>query len=296
MATSRIRIRSSARRRPSAAYIPARYPRTTSSTYEHSRRSPAPLACAFAFAWWCSCGAALYAAVQLGWIPTWARPKSGVQSLLITASIESVSEAQPVSVIATRPSETADSHLPDPQRTILGLTDVSRKPHSLSGTLSPHGAADGEQWLEARERPTWNWNVTRRSSRDVPQMEVLPDARATPRPRLPVSMAVASSNAALSATAGGARAHAPELLDNPPPRFPPELLAAGIEGRVVVRATLRGDGRIERVRIHNSSGRDAFDRAALEAVAHWRFEADSDVPPDATVEINIPLRFRIERP
>lgn len=102
-------------------------------------------------------------------------------------------------------------------------------------------------------------------------------------------------------SAGGTVAAAPlelprfdaDYLANPPPAYPPSARRRGIEGTVVVEARvgLRGDA--QDVKLVESAGYEALDRAAIEAVRSWRF-----VPAhrgDQLVEalVRIPLIFRL---
>ena len=53
---------------------------------------------------------------------------------------------------------------------------------------------------------------------------------------------------------------------NPLPPYPPEALARGIEGRVVLRVWIRDDGTVEDVKIHETSGNASLDESALSTV------------------------------
>lgn len=76
----------------------------------------------------------------------------------------------------------------------------------------------------------------------------------------------------------------------PNPAYPPELERLGDEGRVVVRLTVTPDGAVSQVALVRSSGRAAFDRAALAAVRRWRF---APLPEGETglQSGNLPVRF-----
>ncbi|QDU99221.1 energy transducer TonB [Lignipirellula cremea] len=71
----------------------------------------------------------------------------------------------------------------------------------------------------------------------------------------------------------------PETLDampqphpaNPLPAFPPPELHQGRSGVCWVEVRLSNQGAVEGARVGLSSGNEAFDRAAVAAVSHWRY-------------------------
>ncbi|MBF0260652.1 MAG: TonB family protein [Magnetococcales bacterium] len=81
------------------------------------------------------------------------------------------------------------------------------------------------------------------------------------------------------------------LAGNPRPDYPRSARRLGQEGLVMVRVEVSADGRAERVALQQSSGFEALDQAALDAVARWRFVAArrAGVPVAATV--TVPIRF-----
>ena len=62
----------------------------------------------------------------------------------------------------------------------------------------------------------------------------------------------------------------PKLLKNPQPVYPPEAVKAGIEGMVVLEATIDKKGRVATARIID--GHELLRPAALAAVKQWEFE------------------------
>ena len=53
--------------------------------------------------------------------------------------------------------------------------------------------------------------------------------------------------------------------------YPPDALAGGIEGRVVVRYDVTVEGRVLDARIESASPAGLFEEEALQAVRSWRF-------------------------
>ena len=81
--------------------------------------------------------------------------------------------------------------------------------------------------------------------------------------------------------------------DTPRPNYPDSARRGGREGRVLLRVLVDEQGRSKKVEINSSSGNEALDRAAAEAVKRWHFHpARYD---DKAVEswLRIPIEFRL---
>lgn len=88
--------------------------------------------------------------------------------------------------------------------------------------------------------------------------------------------------------AGCAAAPRPlQFVSGPDPVYPPAARSAGIEGRVTLRYDVGADGTVSNLRVVEAEPEGVFDRAALEAVARWRFR------PPAVEGRTVPLRGRV---
>lgn len=126
----------------------------------------------------------------------------------------------------------------------------------------------------------------------VPKLRPTPPApvlAAAPRDEAPAAAFIVDpppaepAPAAAAATAAAAQAEPAPLapltppifnadyLDNPSPIYPALSRQRGETGRVLLHVHVLANGRAERVEIKTSSGFERLDRAALEAVARWRF-------------------------
>lgn len=81
--------------------------------------------------------------------------------------------------------------------------------------------------------------------------------------------------------------------DTPRPDYPESARREGRQGSVLLRVLVDEQGRSKKVEINNSSGSEALDRAAAEAIKRWRF-----IPArygDKAVEswIRIPIDFNL---
>jgi periplasmic protein TonB len=83
----------------------------------------------------------------------------------------------------------------------------------------------------------------------------------------------------------------PDVSRNPPPRYPESARRAKQEGRVMVRASVSAEGRVQSVRIQRSSGHAVLDRAALDAVRKWRFVPQQVNGQSQASEVDVPVNF-----
>lgn len=82
-------------------------------------------------------------------------------------------------------------------------------------------------------------------------------------------------------------------LHNPPPAYPVESRRRHEEGTVRLRVVITVDGRVKDIAVARSSGFERLDRAALNAVRHWRFSpgTQAGVPVEAVGTLSIPFRL-----
>lgn len=72
-----------------------------------------------------------------------------------------------------------------------------------------------------------------------------------------------------------------------PPHYPRELLDAGIEGEVLLMIRIDAHGRVMERSIHQSSGNELLDAAALDAAQRWQFREGRDP------YLVVPVRFKV---
>ncbi len=83
----------------------------------------------------------------------------------------------------------------------------------------------------------------------------------------------------------------PQVELQTPPECPESAMVIGAEGQVTVRAFVREDGQVVDARLHSSSGVDALDGAALEAILTWQFRPAKREGEPVPAQVLIPLRF-----
>jgi protein TonB len=92
----------------------------------------------------------------------------------------------------------------------------------------------------------------------------------------------------------GQVAHPPVLLTQAKPEYPRAARFDRIEGRVVLRAVIGVDGRIEEDEVSVLHSIPALDGAAIAALRAWRFSPGSDAAGNAVrVVIEIPFEFSL---
>ena len=83
-------------------------------------------------------------------------------------------------------------------------------------------------------------------------------------------------------------------LGNPPPRYPLAARRMGEQGTVLLLVQVGENGRVSAVEVSQSSGSGRLDRAALDAVANWRFEPARRGSIAVTAAVEVPIVFRLE--
>jgi len=101
-----------------------------------------------------------------------------------------------------------------------------------------------------------------------------------------------SGNSAGSYQTGIALTQA-RVRDTPRPEYPENARREGREGRVLLRVLVDDQGRSKLVEINSSSGSDTLDRAAAEAIKHWRFHPARQGDQPIESWLRIPIEFRL---
>jgi len=82
----------------------------------------------------------------------------------------------------------------------------------------------------------------------------------------------------------------PELVSSIPPQYPDALRQAKIEGAVTLLFVLDENGRVEDLRVENSS-RPEFEKPAMDAVRRWKFRPGMKDGEAVRTFMKLPIRF-----
>ena len=84
----------------------------------------------------------------------------------------------------------------------------------------------------------------------------------------------------------------------PPPDYPFEVACAGVGGTAVLTVTVGVEGKPTEIVLAHSSGNAALDKAALERVPSWQFQAATRRGQPVPMSIKVPVNFKppVERP
>jgi len=113
----------------------------------------------------------------------------------------------------------------------------------------------------------------------VPRTEIAAGTTPSPKPPPPLPPAAAKPARATSA---------PALMRAAEPHYPMIAMHRGIEGSVEVAFTVQSDGSVANARVLSAQPRGVFERAALDAVARYRFESGTE--PHQTMQT---IHFRL---
>ena len=107
--------------------------------------------------------------------------------------------------------------------------------------------------------------------------------------KLPL-IALALFAAAVSVRADSAFDEAPMPLRTQAPVYPDSLRREGISGLVSISVSIDESGNVASTSVSKSSN-PAFDQAALDAVARWKFKPAKKAGQPVAVTVVLPVRF-----
>ena len=96
---------------------------------------------------------------------------------------------------------------------------------------------------------------------------------------------------------GGAskgESRSPQAISRPRPLYPPDARSEGIEGTVVLLASIGVSGKVNRMNVESSSGDRRLDRAAENAVKQWTYSPALKNGAPAEYSVRVRVKFRLE--
>ena len=85
----------------------------------------------------------------------------------------------------------------------------------------------------------------------------------------------------------------PELIQSPPPTYPPRAIEQRWEGTVLLRLLVTEEGRVAEVEIIRGSGYGVLDGEAVRAVRGWRFVPAIQDGRSVAASVRLPVRFEL---
>lgn len=175
------------------------------------------------------------------------------------------------------------------QRFVPEPTDVSRP--------TPAELALVTRLLDAQPSP----QADRRETAVAEDMKALgrpapgpPIPRRMPSLSTPESVAVLPASAPREQSVGRNVETLPVLLDNRPPLYPAQAVAARQEGTVTLRLEIAPSGSVAKVEVLSSSGHAVLDAEAVRAVRSWRFVPATERGLPVAAAVRLPVRFTLE--
>ena len=87
----------------------------------------------------------------------------------------------------------------------------------------------------------------------------------------------------------------PVPVNRLPPTYPAALLRKGVGGRVLVTAKVDAAGRVTSASIKQSSGHDALDKSAIQAVGKWKFKPGTKGGKPVPATCVVPFNFEVKK-
>ncbi|MDD5578523.1 MAG: energy transducer TonB [Methylobacter sp.] len=80
---------------------------------------------------------------------------------------------------------------------------------------------------------------------------------------------------------------------NPKPKYPTVARNRGWEGKVLLKVRVSAEGHSDEVTLHTSSGHEALDESAIEAVKKWRFIPAKRGETEVASSVIVPINFTL---
>jgi protein TonB len=85
-----------------------------------------------------------------------------------------------------------------------------------------------------------------------------------------------------------------DYLNNPRPPYPMVARRMGYHGKVILNVEVLAEGKAGQVLLHQSSGYEILDNAALQTVKSWRFSPARRFGQPVTLWFLVPIKFSLE--
>lgn len=197
------------------------------------------------------------------------------QPLMMEVSLVSV-PGQQVSTAPPAPPKPAEP--PKPKKTPVKKTLKKKAPEKPKQAKPPKTEAIAEEQLPAPS-PVESTAQPSNSQNSSAASKATASASKAPSNAAPYTEASVNANYGF----------------NPPPKYPAIAKRRGWQGTVRLRVSVSAEGHSEAVAIHSSSGFEALDESAVEAVKKWRFNPAKRGNTAVASSVIVPINFTLER-
>ena len=83
-------------------------------------------------------------------------------------------------------------------------------------------------------------------------------------------------------------------LENPPPKYPRIARRKGHQGTVILEVHVNREGRVEKMRVFQSSGYHSLDKAAMKSVKNWVFKPGKRGDKKIEMWVKVPVKFQFK--
>ena len=169
-----------------------------------------------------------------------------------------------------------------------------------------HAAVFGAYWMQP-EMPAVLVNEMSISfaNMQMQQANVVPQPKPKPREVEPVPSDEPAAKEEVQPVPQNATPPSPVVLDaepdykadylnNPRPPYPMVARRMGYHGKVVLDVEVLAEGKAGDVKLHQSSGYDILDNAAMQTVKTWRFTPARRFGQAVTQRFLVPIKFSLE--
>ena len=228
-----------------------------------------------------------------------------------TVAIELIAPAEPIVEEALPPIppwEPEDIVLDSP---ILEVPLVKNAHRVISGEKSTYQTQRVSQRSKMEPVPRQRTEMEPRVERmppppqEQPQLEVetervvrqLPPKAVQVASRVPIEKAPVTAEATQTVRQQGSAGAPvpPQVRSRPDPVHPRELLRQRVEASVRLKVRVGISGKVKSVQISQSSGYEAMDKSAIDAVQRWEFTPGRRNGQPAAMTVIVPIEFRIIR-
>ncbi|UCF83239.1 MAG: energy transducer TonB [Desulfobacteraceae bacterium] len=86
----------------------------------------------------------------------------------------------------------------------------------------------------------------------------------------------------------------PVYRKNPPPQYPRVARRRGYQGTIVLEVLVNREGRVEKLKVFQSSGYSVLDKSAIRSVKGWLFEPGRRGDEKVEMWVKLPVRFKLK--